>query len=260
MNTKRCAMLSVAAIYPLLASAGAGFAVVGRHDVSDERLVSLGKEFSATGRVIPDGSCTLIAPQWAITAAHVARSIRPGTGRVAFLGREYVVKRVVMHPKGKSRRQGPGGVDLALIEFKEDVADVTPTPLYRETDEEGGTAYIAGFGDIGDGKKRPVRSDGRCRAVTNVIHEVDADHIFMKFDPPPGGTELEGVGGPGDSGGPAYVRQDGKAYLVGVSHASMGGKPGRYGTTDIYMRVSSQLDWIDKTAGTSAGDTKKTPE
>ncbi len=250
MKMKRCVMVLMVGICTLLGSGGIVLAVVARHDVADEKLVSLGTEFTTAGRVIPDGGCTLITPQWAITAAHVAKSIRPGKGKVEFQGREYVVKRVVIHPKANSGQRQPGGVDLALIEFTENVVGVEPSRLYREKDEQGQTAYIVGYGDVGDGKVRPRRSDGRRRAVTNVINDAGPKNIFMKFEKPEAGTDLEGVGGPGDSGGPALVRKDGKTYLVGVSHASMGGKPGRYGVTDIYTRVSSYVDWIDEVVGT----------
>ena len=101
--------------------------------------------------------------------------------------------------------------------------------------------YIVGYGDVGDGKSRPRRSDGRRRAVTNIINDSGPSKIFVRFDPSNDATELEGIGGPGDSGGPALIKKDGNVYLVGVSHASMGGKPGRYGVTDIYTRVSSYL-------------------
>jgi secreted trypsin-like serine protease len=68
----------------------------------------------------------------------------------------------------------------------------------------------------------------------------------MRFDAPPGGTQYEGVGGPGDSGGPALLQDGGKTWLVGISSASMNGRPGQYGVTDVYTRVSSYAQWIDR--------------
>ena len=40
---------------------------------------------------------------------------------------------------------------------------------------------------------------------------------------------------------------NGRPVLVGVSSASMNGKPGTYGVVDVYTRISSYVDWIEKT-------------
>lgn len=45
------------------------------------------------------------------------------------------------------------------------------------------------------------------------------------------GTDLEGVGGPGDSGGPALLELDGRVLVAGVSSAASS-PPGQYGLTD----------------------------
>jgi hypothetical protein len=42
---------------------------------------------------------------------------------------------------------------------------------------------------------RPDGVDRRPRCVTNRVDDVDAHWLRMRFDPPPDGTELEGVGG-----------------------------------------------------------------
>ena len=69
----------------------------------------------------------------------------------------------------------------------------------------------------------------------------------MDSGAPPAGSEMEGVGGPGDSGGPALVEESGRYFVAGISSASMNGRPGTYGVTDVYTRVSSYVDWIEKT-------------
>jgi hypothetical protein len=83
--------------------------------------------------------------------------------------------------------------------------------------------------------------------LTDVVDDAGPRRVFMKFDEPPRGSEYEGVGGPGDSGGPAFLRKNGLLVLVGVSTASMNGKPGQYGVTDVYVRVCSFVAWIDRT-------------
>ena len=124
---------------------------------------------------------------------------------------------------------------------------VTPLPLYRGRAELDATLVIVGYGDFGTPQEPLQRSDGRRRAASNVVVDAGPRRLFMKFDAPPGGTDLEGVGGPGDSGGPALVEVAGVWQVAGVSSASMDGRPGQYGVTDVYTRVSSYVEWISDT-------------
>lgn len=221
-------------------------AVVIRHDRTDADALRLAEPFAAVGRVLPDGGCTLIAPRWAVTAAHVAASI-PSGGQVQFGKTMYTVKRTVLHPEGVGPKGQPPEVDLALIELAEPVKQIDPVRLYRGREELGQKVFIVGYGDYGNPGSGLKPGDGQRRAVTNVVDDAGPRRIFMKFDEPPTGTDYEGVGGPGDSGGPALLRAGGRLFLVGVSSASMDGRPGQYQVTDVYTRVSSYVSWIDKT-------------
>lgn len=221
--------------------------IVARHDCPDSALLALGERFPAAGRVLPDGVCTLIAPKWVITAAHVAVALTPGQSKIQFADKQYAVKRVVLHPDAKVTPGRPPDVDLSLIELDQVVEGVDPIPIYRGHDEIGKEIVIVGYGDTGNGREAPKRGDGKRRAATNIVTDAGPLRIFCKFDEPPGGTESEGVSGPGDSGGPALMEVAGKFYIAGISSASTDGKPGRYGVTDIYTRVSTYAMWIDQT-------------
>ncbi len=219
--------------------------VVIRDDRADADALRLAQPFDAAGRVLADGGCTLIAPTWVVTAAHVAAGIRPGS-LIQVGPRTYSVKRTVIHPEGTAPEGMPPEVDMALVELAEPVQDIAPAVLYRGSDELGKTLFIVGYGDYGTPSAGLRHTDGRRRAVTNIVDDAGPRRIFMRFDAPPGGTQYEGVGGPGDSGGPALLQEGGKIWLVGVSSASMNGRPGQYGVTDVYTRVSSYVQWIDQ--------------
>ena len=225
-------------------------AIVIRHDKRDADAIRLGERFGGVCRVIPDGGCTLIKPNWVLTAAHVARSMRVG-GEVQFGEKRYVVKRIEIHRDGISKERGrPPKTDLALVELETAVEKIVPIEIYREKDELGKELFIVGYGDFGTPETGLKHMDGTRRAVTNRVDDAGPRRIFMRFDEPPKATKFEGVGGPGDSGGPALLEKDGKLMVVGVSSGSMNGRPWEYGVIDVYTRVSSYVDWIDKvTAG-----------
>ena len=239
-------ILASFALAVLCLQAGPLHAVVVRHDKSDAEAVALGRRFAAAGRVMPDGGCTLIAPTWAVTAAHVAARLRPGS-LVELEGTPYTVKRAIAHPDASGPAGAPPEVDLALLEFTAPVRGIDPVPLYKEHDELGKPAFIVGFGDYGVAGAPFQRTDGKRRAATNVIDDAGPKRIFMTFDAPPSGSALEGVGAPGDSGGPAFLEANGRLFVAGVSSASMNGKPGTYGVVDVYTRISSYADWIERT-------------
>lgn len=219
-------------------------AVVGRPDRDDASRLARGTRYPAVGRVLPDGGCTLVAPRWALTAAHVAAALRPGA-KVDFDGRVAIVSRIVLHPEGASPPGRPPEVDLALLQFEAPLEGVEPIPLYRGKDELGKTLVLVGHGDFGVAGAPFVRTDGRRRAVENTVDDAGPKRLFLRFDAAPAGVPDEGVGAPGDSGGPAILEVEGKPFLAGVSSASMDGKPGQYGVVDVYTRVGSYLDWMD---------------
>ena len=83
--------------------------------------------------------------------------------------------------------------------------------------------------------------------------------LAFDFDAPNSGKalSLEGVSGPGDSGGPAFIETDEGLKVAGISSYSSyptekmdalareGKLPIQaYGTVEHYTRVSQRLEWI----------------
>jgi TonB family protein len=248
----RAARLAAALVAGALV-AGTASAVVWRADAPKLAEFELVAKLDAVGRIEKGGVATLIATDWAITAAHVAERLVPGD-RIVWKDKAYAIGRVVIHPQGHpdpARPRTPPEVDLALVQLAEPVPATVATGVMpnRATDEAGKMLVIAGYGDFGPSGSPLAREDGKLRAVENEVADAGPLRLFLPFDAPPAGLPLEGIGGPGDSGGPAI--SFGPFFgmkLMGVSSGA-DGPPGQYGTVDVYTRVSSHIAWIEEVAG-----------
>ncbi len=120
-----------------------------------------------------------------------------------------------------------------------------PVLALFEGDELESELLLLGRGEFGNGRDGVLGADHRLPCVTNRVDSVDEHWLRMRFDPPPGGTALEGVGGGGDSGGPALVRAGGSLRIAGVtSWQDHVGPLGTYGCVEHYARVATQVAWI----------------
>lgn len=250
-----------------LVSAAPTQAIIGRHDVDAAEYLLAEEAYAAVFNFFENGGAgTLIAPEWAVTAAHVGRDIpQDGSHSVEIGGKSYLVDGVVLHPDWSQSHFN----DIALVRLAEPVEWVEPIRLYRKNDETGQVAILVGRGDFGNGLTGATVMDGRLRAATNIVEKIETGSIWFAFDAPdsPNATPLEGVSGPGDSGGPAFLEVDGIPHIIGVSSFSIGlGEdppgPGHYGIWDTYTNISSFQDWIDETMtnGVVESDINVAPE
>jgi len=221
-------------------------AIIRRSDRPDARYLELGAKYPSVIALGRMGDATLIAPQWLLTAGHVAAAAEHNPrlgGKVRIAGEDYETDGFVIHPEWREM----GAHDIALIHLTRPVKGVRPIPLYRGSTERGLVATIIGHGAEGTGDARTRAEDGLARGATSMVDSTDAAWLYFSFDAPPGGTELEGAPGPGDSGGPAIISITGTPFVAGVSSAGYDGRtgPGSYGAIDVFTRVSTHLSWLD---------------
>ena len=195
-----------------------------------------------------DGMGSLIAPNWILTAAHVAAAMSLEK-EVVFSDKAYSIEQIVIHPDFLDwpEETNLAENDIALIKLTRLVEGIKPLLLHQQTDELRQVATFLGSGDFGNGLIGPDSVDSRLRMATNRVVQVDTSWLMFEFDVPPEGTDLEGVAGPGDGGGPALLNVDGEWAIAGVRS---GQNPktfgeGHYGVWEYYTRVSQYASWIE---------------
>src|SRR5688500_11022833 len=99
-TSKTTCLKLVLAAGAALTSAAASPIVV-RHDKADQLYVQFAKTFPAACLTGGGGSGVLVAPQWVLTAGHVAHGAVPGVTKVVFGDQEYLVEAAYAHPRNK---------------------------------------------------------------------------------------------------------------------------------------------------------------
>lgn len=231
--------------------------VIRRHDVADERYLRLGETFHPfvaqvlvpRSKVTALGIGTLFGREWVVTAAHLFRGAAATDKKpisIKIGGSKHAADRVILSPGWANGEEAPEN-DIALVHL----ASPVPTPglacLYSGSDEMGKITSIAGYGLTGDGIQGPIASKERAlRGATVKVTKITPRTIEWTFDAPAASdaTALEGISGPGDSGGPALLDVEGQWCLAGVSSTQLSeeGREGMYGAHEIYARVSAHRD------------------
>lgn len=231
--------------------------ILRRHDRDDERYLAAGARWGASVCIVGSAAGTVIGDRWVLTAAHVAENISPFSRSVRCGERRFAIAEVHTWPGWITKRESGSAEldleipDLALVRLATPATGIPTVRLHRAGGEPGRRIVLVGHGLSGTGESGPETDDGRLRAATNVVDSVFGQYFTFTFSQPddPTATDLEGIGGPGDSGGPALILRRGRPYVAGVSSINSRGDaagPSRYRSTEVYARVAPNAAWIDR--------------
>lgn len=245
--------VSVAAAAVALAAAEVpDRSILIRHDRPDSAYIALGQRYGdILAHVEERVEGVVLRPRWVLTAAHAVETIGPFDDPYATIrGERYGIEKVIVHPEWEGGWDDLlSNHDLALLKLDRPVTEVRPIRLYRASDEHGTVLTILGRGATGTGATGRVGEKGSVvRGATNRVDGVSRTAMLMVFDGDEDATELEGAGGPGDSGGPALLERSDTLYLVGIGSAGTAhAGHAAYGSIGIYARVSAFASWIERT-------------
>lgn len=227
--------------------------MITRHDKDEAEFLKLAEKFEKyiCHLNLPDCEGTIISDQWVISAAHCVEVIASkfNRGRKHFViinDEEIEVDKVIMYKEWDEKQ-----ADIALLHLKTKPVGALQAKLYVDEDEVDKLIYMLGRGDKGNGLIGVNGNDGKQRGATNRIETATDKWLTWTFDHPDTQTkyltEYEGISGPGDSGGPAFILKNDVVYLAGVSawQDTKGGDEGLYGVVENYTRVSQYVQWIN---------------
>lgn len=241
------------------------YGVIRRDDISDNLYKDYGRSviFLPVGKVSTpntQGTGTLIDAHTVLTAAHVVMdhdssifSLYNSSGAlIDELNGKVFIHEDFFYEQDESKNH--------LITLRNDIAlirlpnRVNHTPyaklLYNQEVAIGSNCYSAGFGKYGNGSEGCLEADYRKRGFTNQIEGDcfwgDTERfLVIYFDQPDGTnvTNLEGLGGPGDSGAPIFLKKMGKEFVVGIISALQ--NKGLYGEINLILPLSDFEEWIE---------------
>ncbi|MFT2089790.1 trypsin-like serine protease [Paraglaciecola sp. 2405UD69-4] len=235
------------AVYFLTLFSMSTSAIVLRHDVPKNKYAASWQDFPALAQFYIDGAHgVLVEPTWIITAAHTTFCTNPGS-TILVGDKKAIVKQRFVHPG-----HTPGvSHDIGLLELESPITHVQPAKMYVGNEEVGKVVTFIGAGGTGIGTEGQTvdnyENKGVLRKANNTVEGANGPLLEFIFHQGEKALPLEGIGGGGDSGGPAFIK-NGQDYIVlGVSsRGEIGSIIGKYGNHEYYSRLSFFRDWIRK--------------
>lgn len=230
--------------------------------IPDARYREYGETFAhLTARIVcksgtttPTGSCVLVSPCWALTAAHVLDGVE--SADVVTVGGRHVTDARIQHHGWRDRYAEH---DIALVHVATPFIRARYAPLTDGTERLGAVAAAVGYGVTGPLSTGYTHSDGHIRAGTVLLTATDRSAYMC--DIRRDGSPLPLCIAPGDSGGGLWgTAADGRTVLIGVNSFTTrdgaGGTRSRAGEQSGHTRVAMYLKWIREVAGELDGPCK----
>ncbi|QJR09695.1 hypothetical protein DSM104443_00745 [Usitatibacter rugosus] len=220
-------------------------AILVRPDREDGEYLELATRYESAV-ALPVGEGALIAPRWILTSANVARALDAQQPRarpvIAGKPREIVEVRIQ--------------ADLALLQLREPVEELEPTPIHREADEGGKTVRIVGHGSTGRVGDKGVKANParQGRAAINTVDRVGLRTFAVRLKPADDASDLQGAFAADERGAAAFFEtKEGGIFVAGIAtltdDANNDGIAGNIGDWQIFARVSAYAAWIDAATG-----------
>lgn len=216
---------------------------------SDDQYINYGSKFTYVYRIkcLTDNgiayyaSATAIDNHWLLTAAHVVS--RAKSAEVISGNKIIKITKILPHKDFVEAKYG--FYDIALCYVDESLSLDFYPELYTQNDEVGKICSIAGYGAYGTFETGINGSDGRRRAGSNLIENIDRHLLVCKASRPESkdNTELEFIIANGDSGGGLFIGNK----IAGVNSCVMAidkKTDSNYGDEAGHTRVSQFIDWI----------------
>jgi hypothetical protein len=241
-------------IFFALSSVAAGGTI--EDTIPDSRYLDYGRTYAAhtcritgvesTGRPAA-ASCVLIAPHFAVTAAHVVGDMT--SCEIVTASGRHRVDQIFTHGEWTGEY---GLHDIALVHVADPFQCVKYAPLSDGSERLGAVCTTTGYGMTGTLTSGLRGGDAALRAGTQRLHGSERSVWVCKIDRR--GTPLPICIAPGDSGGGLWSRgADGSTMLIGINSCVTrygGGKPRHVvGEESCHTRIDLYREWIASIAG-----------
>lgn len=235
-------------------SESANLEIMSAHKDSVQARIVNGQETDAYEAVgVVNGGCTgtLIAADVVLTAAHCVESENGGfigdqEGTFEVNGQLYKTTKVTVHPNYDPNNFS-AGFDIAIMKLDRPVDGITPHDINREVPTVGQTLTLVGFGESGKSTSGSNNDFGNKHVGETQIDTVTENHVSWQFD-----SHNESNTAPGDSGGPAFLDQNGKLVVAGITSGG-DGDAHQLGDFSFDTRVDTLASWVDQVVGQTGG-------
>ncbi len=212
-------------------------ALLIRADRDDAEYLELATRYNTAVGLPGGGEAVLIASNWLLTTATLAKAL-PADARIVIAGKRYEVATVRVHPSWG----GGAANDIGLVHLRGGIRvdDIEPLNLFRGDNEGGKAVVIVAHGSTGKIGSAERTNDRKARAAINTVDRIGARAFDMRVKPPDDASDLQGALTPGELGAPAIIETAQGLFVVGVAAATDG-------EWETYARVSAYASWIEAT-------------